>query len=66
MAWYHCLPQTISKLVIGILLFIIGLGAVLIGFTVMPVIGLIAAVPVFALSIYFVKAHLNRECEISQ
>lgn len=66
MDWNRCLPQNISKLALGILLFIIGLGGVVVGLTVLPVIGLIAAAPIFALSFYFIRAHLNRECEITE
>lgn len=65
MSWYNCWPQNLSKLMIGILFSIMGLGAVIIGLTVLPVIGLILSVPAFGLGFYFIRSHLNRQCEIS-
>ena len=61
----NCLPQTISKLVLAAVFTLFGLGLVIIGLTVLPIIGLLLSLPVFALAFYFFHAHLNRECEIA-
>jgi hypothetical protein len=62
---FSCWLQNVSKLTIGVLFMFMGLAAVAIGLTVLPIIGLIMAVPVFGLAFYFIRAHLNRECEIT-
>ncbi|MFZ5571839.1 MAG: hypothetical protein ACOZF0_15670 [Thermodesulfobacteriota bacterium] len=59
-----CFPQTISKLFLAILLAIFALGFVVSGFTVLPIIGFVAAIPFIGISIYLFKAHLNKQCEI--
>lgn len=61
-----CLPQKISKLGIGILFLIFGAGTALLGVSVLPVIGLILSIPLFLIGIYFVRAHLNQKCEITE
>lgn len=62
----NCLPQWFTKLTLSMLLFAMGLGAVIVGLTVLPFVGLIFAVPFFALAIYFFRAYLNRQCEIPE
>ena len=59
-----CLPQRLSKLLLGMLFILLGLGTFLIGLTVLPVIGILLSLPLFYLAYYFIRAHLNRECEI--
>ena len=61
---FDCFFQTISKLAIGIIFLLFGFGAVISGFTVLPFFGFLLAVPVFFLAWYFIRAHLNRQCEI--
>jgi hypothetical protein len=39
---------------------------VVIGLTIIPVFGLVLAAPVLLASGYFIKAHLNRECQIAE
>lgn len=60
----ECIPQRVSKLVLGSLLLVGALGLVIIGFTLLPIFGLMMAVPVFALSLYVFSLHLNDQCEI--
>ena len=42
-----CLPQKMSKLAIGILFLIFGTGTAILGVTVLPIIGLVLAAPLF-------------------
>ena len=44
----ECIPQRISKFTLGIILLGAALGLVVIGVTLLPIIGLVAAVPVAA------------------
>jgi hypothetical protein len=43
-----------------------GLGLIVLGFTVLPIFGLILAIPVLGASAYFIRAHLNKECQIAE
>tara|TARA_B100000614_G_C14439645_1_gene449668 strand:- start:185 stop:391 length:207 start_codon:yes stop_codon:yes gene_type:complete len=60
----ECIPQRISKFTLGIILLGAALGLVVIGVTLLPIIGIVAAVPVAALAVYFFRVHLNDQCEI--
>ena len=60
-----CLLERFSALTIGVALLIGGLGAVVIGLTVLPVLGFVFAVPFFLLSAYFFRVHFNKQCEIA-
>lgn len=60
----ECVPQRISKLMLGTLLMVGALGLVVIGFTLLPIFGFMMAVPVAALSLYVFSLHLNDQCEI--
>lgn len=59
-----CVPQKISKLMLGSLLLLAALALIIIGITLLPVFGFILALPVIALAIYIFKLHLNDQCEI--
>lgn len=59
-----CAPQKISKLMLGSLLLLAALGLIIIGVTLLPVFGLLLALPVIALAIYTFRLHLNDQCEI--
>lgn len=59
-----CMPQKISKLMLGFILLGAAIGLIIIGITLLPVFGFIMAMPVLALSIYVFSLHLNKECEI--
>lgn len=60
----NCMPEKFSKLFLAILFALIGMGSVVVGVTVLPFIGLIFAVPFFALAYYFYHTHLRNNCEI--
>jgi uncharacterized membrane protein len=60
----NCFFERVSALTIGILLLVGAIGFAVVGLTVLPVVGLVVAVPIFALSVYFFRVHFNRQCEI--
>ena len=60
----ECVPQKISKLMLGSFMLAAALGLIVIGITLLPVFGFILALPVIALAIYIFKLHLNDQCEI--
>ncbi|MDY0375898.1 MAG: hypothetical protein RBQ72_09230 [Desulfobacterium sp.] len=60
----ECIPERMSKLLVGALLIVGALALVAIGFTILPVVGIILAIPVAGLGIYFIRVHLNEKCEI--
>jgi hypothetical protein len=59
-----CLPAKAAKFFIAAILMIGALGFIVIGFTVLPIIGFVIAIPFVALAIYFIKVHLNDQCQI--
>ena len=59
-----CVPQKISKLMLGLILMGFASALIIIGVTLLPVFGFILAVPVIALAIYIFRLHLNDQCEI--
>ncbi len=60
----NCVSQKISKYLLGAVLGIAALGLVIIGVTILPIIGIVMAIPVIVLAVYIVQSRLNRECEI--
>ncbi len=60
----ECVPQRISKLMFASLLMLAGVVLIIIGITLVPIIGFVLAVPVIGLAIYVFKLHLNEKCEI--
>jgi hypothetical protein len=60
----NCFFERFSALTIAILLSVGAAGLFVISMTVMPFVGLIFAVPVAALAIYFFRVHFNRQCQI--
>ncbi|MBU1341471.1 MAG: hypothetical protein KKE44_04270 [Proteobacteria bacterium] len=60
----QCVPQKISKLMLGSLMMAAAFGLIIIGITLLPVFGFMLALPVIALAIYIFKLHLNDQCEI--
>ena len=60
----RCIPQKISKLVLGSLMLAAAMALIIIGFTLLPIFGLILALPVIALSFYIYSLHVNDQCEI--
>jgi len=60
----ECVPQKMSKFMLGSFLLAAASGLIIIGITLLPVLGFILAVPVIALAIYIFRLHLNDQCEI--
>ena len=60
----QCVPQRISKLMMGLIMLAAAAALVVIGVTLLPVFGFLLAVPVIALAIYIFRLHLNDQCEI--
>ncbi len=60
----NCFPQTISKLFLAVVLSVFAVGFIMTGFTVLPIIGFVVAIPFAVISIYLIRAHLNKQCEI--
>ncbi len=60
----ECVPQKISKLMLGSLLLAAAIALIIIGVTLLPIFGFVLAVPVVAMAIYVFRLHLNDRCEI--
>ncbi len=60
----QCVPQKISKLMLGSIMLAAAAALVVIGLTLMPIFGFMLAIPVTALAIYIFRLHLNDQCEI--
>jgi len=60
----ECVPQKISKLMLGLIMMGFAAALIIIGVTLMPVFGFLLALPVIALAIYIFRLHLNDQCEI--
>lgn len=60
----QCIPQTISKYLLGLVFLGLSLVFVVFGFTLLPIIGFVIAAPVAGLSYYFFRTHLNDQCEM--
>jgi hypothetical protein len=61
----NCLPEKISKAALGVIFTLLGLGMVALGLTLMPIFGLLFAVPFFVFAVYFFRIHLSEKCEIT-
>lgn len=59
-----CQFERISHLGVAICLLFIGMGFSLIGVTVLPIIGLVLAAPIYIASFFFLAAPRSRECTI--
>jgi len=59
-----CYFERISDFTIGLFLLFLGLALTLIGFTIVPVIGLFIAIPVLVLAVAFLGAKRSRECAL--
>ena len=61
-----CLPERVSKLLLSVLLIAGGVGFLVIGVTVLPLIGFLFALPLLILGGYFYRVHLNERCRIEE
>jgi hypothetical protein len=60
-----CLFERASHVGVGLSFLLMAMGLSVIGITVLPFFGLLAAAPVFFLSAFFFAAPKSRECTIS-
>ena len=60
----ECVPQKISKLMMGSILLVLAAGLIIIGVTILPIFGFLLAIPVIVLAVYVFQLHLNDQCEI--
>jgi len=61
-----CLPERVSKLMLSVLLVAGGVGFLVIGVTVLPLLGFLFALPLLILGGYFYRVHLNERCRIEE
>ena len=59
-----CVPEKISKAFVGGFLLVAALAFFISGFTVLPLVGFVLSVPLVLLSIYFLRIHVNDQCEL--
>lgn len=59
-----CLPQKGVKSFIAFMLMLGAVACIVAGFTVLPVIGFLVAIPFAVVSILFYRLHLNDQCQI--
>ena len=59
-----CVPEKISKAFVGGFLIVAALAFFIAGFTILPLVGFVLAVPLVLLSIYFLRIHVNDQCEL--
>jgi hypothetical protein len=61
-----CLFERFSKIGLGLFFLMVSLGFMLSGVTVLPIFGFLIALPLLLISMYFFRAHLNKECQIEE
>lgn len=59
-----CYFERISDFAVGLFLLFFGLAFTLIGFTIIPVLGLFIAIPALVLAIAFLGAKRSKECAL--
>lgn len=65
MSTSNCSFERLSNISVGLALAVFALGFVVIGITILPVIGLVPAAAVAAGALYFLSASKSPECRIS-
>lgn len=65
LGYFNCLFEKPVNFAVGAFLFFIGIGFTVIGFTVLPIVGLLVAAPLFGLSFVFFAADKSKECAIN-
>ena len=59
-----CYFEKISDFAVGLFLLFLGLALTVISFSIIPVIGLVVAIPVLILAISFLGAKKSKECAL--
>ena len=62
MSYFGCWFEKFSDLFLGVLMLIIGTFFLVIGVTVLPVIGIFVSIPVFGIALSFLGAPLGEAC----
>ncbi len=60
----NCLFERASNVSVGAVLLLIGLGFTAVGVTILPVVGLLVALPILGLSGLFLSAQRSKECSL--
>ncbi|MDJ0784566.1 MAG: hypothetical protein QNJ22_21565 [Desulfosarcinaceae bacterium] len=61
----NCGLEKPLNIIVGALLFLVGVGFAIVSVTVLPVVGLVVAIPVIGLAIFFVAAPRSKECQVN-
>ncbi len=61
----HCLYERTSKYAIAAIFLVLAAIVFISGLTIIPIFGLILAVPILFVSVYFLRVRLNSECQIA-
>jgi hypothetical protein len=64
MSRLSCYFERVSDLAVGLFLLFTGLALTVVSFTIIPVIGLVVAIPVLVLAISFLGAKRSKECAL--
>ncbi len=59
-----CYFERISDFAVGLFLLFLGIALTVVSFTIIPVFGLIIAIPVLVLAVAFLGAKRSRECAL--
>ncbi len=59
-----CYFERFSDFVVGLFLLFLGIALTVVSFTIIPVFGLIIAIPVLVLAVAFLGAKRSRECAL--
>jgi hypothetical protein len=59
-----CYFERISDFAVGLFLLFVGLALTVVSFTIIPILGLLIAIPVLVLAIAFLGAKRSRECAL--
>lgn len=60
----NCIFERVSNFSVGVILLFVGFAFLVISATVLPVVGLIVAIPVLAGSVVFFVAHRSKQCSL--
>ena len=59
-----CYFERFSDFAVGLFLLFLGIALTIIGFTIIPILGLLIAIPVLLLAVAFLGAKRSRECAL--
>ena len=61
-----CYPERISKFGLGMIFLLLAATFFILGFTALPILGILIAAPFAGGSVYFFRAHLDKNCQLVQ